>query len=107
MAGQKPAFKQLKYPDQNVMLLQQNVADAIVPIQGGALVYGKVIAGVALKNGQITVQHNLGYQPSHYLWLDLLPAATASLVTVNRVSWNSSQAIFQANAAATGALWIR
>lgn len=62
MAG---SFKQINNSDQNIQLFQNNVADALMPLQQVPMVGGNLLKNISLTSGQDNlIQHGLDHAPT-------------------------------------------
>lgn len=95
------ALKRIITSDQNLQLIQDNVAQALSTIQGSPFQNGLILPGVALVSGVNTVPHKLGRAPQGWFLID-----PQSAVTVYRVSQDSKFLNLQASAGATVSIWV-
>lgn len=98
MAG----FKRQVTSDRDLQLIQDNVANALAPLQAQPMVGGNVVTSVSLTTSTTAVPHGLNHTPQYFSILDLTANAT-----VSRAQASDSRFIYlKASASCTATVWV-
>lgn len=95
------ALKRIQFEDQKTSLFQDNVDQALIPIQQSPFVGGVYLRDIVLASGSNTIQHTLTRTPIVWAIGD-----TNSAVTIYRTSWDRSVINLTASGAVTISLWV-
>jgi hypothetical protein len=94
-------LRQINTQDQNLQLIQGNVADAIAPLEKSPLTGGVFISALFLSIGTNKVAHLLGRTPTRWAIMDLNASAT-----IYRLSWDDKFLTLQSSTDCTVSLWV-
>lgn len=95
------ALKKINFQERSLALFQDNVNQALIPLQSSPFVGGVLLTDVALVTGSNAVPHTLGRTP--IMWVITDRNGTA---TIYRTAWNTSTISLTVSANLTVSLWV-
>lgn len=95
------ALQRIVTTNQDLQLVQDNVNNALVPIQKSPFVGGVLLTGISLKTGSNAVLHTLGRTPTLWVICDINASQT-----IYRTTWDTTNINLTASGAVTISMWV-
>lgn len=87
--------------NQDIQLIQDNVNNALTPIQKSPFIGGVLLTNISLTTGSNAVPHTLGRTPSIWVIADINAAQT-----IYRTTWDITNINLTASGAVTISMWV-